>query len=129
MYRRVSGTLQEIKTVLEHYAQALSAKAKPTFLELCYKKELGVNVQDYFADVITQLPTTVCVVNWKIMEQKSAYSEYHDGFEAVEIKNLDDAEIFTQLILTKEKLTPDSAEAKAALETYLPLFLKASADF
>ena len=45
-------------------------------------------------------------------------------YDAVEIKNLDDREIFTRLILTKSGLNADSEEGKAAVENVLPLFMK-----
>ena len=97
-----------------------------------------MNTQEYLYESVRALPQNVSVVSWKIMEignkngfsngfgSDSAFSD--SGFDAAEIKNLDDKDIFTNLILTKTGLDPQSQEAKDVLEKFLPLFLKASSE-
>ena len=124
MYRRLSGTLVEIKQALQQLATETSKK--PLYLELYYKREIGINAQEYLNDVIQPLPEYVSVVSWKIMEQEKslANNSGFEQFDATEIKNLDDTEIFTQLILTKSGLDANSQEGKHAVQTFLPLFMQ-----
>ena len=129
LYRRISGTLAEIKTELEELSEKSKSdknadKNKPVFIELCYKRELGVSAQEFLAEAIKSLPENVNVVSWKIADSEKILSSSFDKFEASEIKNLDDKEIFTQLILSKSGLSAESEEGKAALEKFLPLFLQ-----
>lgn len=129
LYRRISGTLAEIKTELEDLSEKSKSdknadKNKPVFIELCYKRELGVSAQEFLAEAIKSLPENVNVVSWKIADSEKILSSSFDKFEASEIKNLDDKEIFTQLILSKSGLSAESEEGKAALEKFLPLFLQ-----
>ena len=123
IYRRISGTLSEIKTELENLKKVGSEKK--CFLELHYKKEIGVNAQEFLGEEIRSLPETISVVSWKLAESDSAlFSCGFEGFDAGEIKNLDDKAVFTQLILAKSGLDAESEEGKSALEKFLPLFLK-----
>ena len=129
LYRRISGTLAEIKAELEDLSEKSKSdknadKNKPVFIELCYKRELGVSAQEFLAEAIKSLPENVNVVSWKIADSEKILSSSFDKFEASEIKNLDDKEIFTQLILSKSGLSAESEEGKAALEKFLPLFLQ-----
>lgn len=129
LYRRISGTLAEIKAELEELSEKSKSdknagKNKPAFIELCYKRELGVSAQEFLAEAIKSLPENVNVVSWKIADSEKILSSSFDKFEASEIKNLDDKEIFTQLILSKSGLSAESEEGKAALEKFLPLFLQ-----
>ena len=129
LYRRISGTLAEIKAELEELSEKSKSdknadKNKPVFIELCYKRELGVSAQEFLAEAIKSLPENVNVVSWKIADSEKILSSSFDKFEASEIKNLDDKEIFTQLILSKSGLSAESEEGKAALEKFLPLFLQ-----
>ena len=129
LYRRISGTLAEIKAELEELSEKSKSdknadKNKPVFIELCYKRELGVSSQEFLAEAIKSLPENVNVVSWKIADSEKILSSSFDKFEASEIKNLDDKEIFTQLILSKSGLSAESEEGKAALEKFLPLFLQ-----
>lgn len=129
LYRRISGTLAEIKAELEELSEKSKSdknaeKNKPVFIELCYKRELGVSAQEFLAEAIKSLPENVNVVSWKIADSEKLLSSSFDKFEASEIKNLDDKEIFTQLILSKSGLSAESEEGKAALEKFLPLFLQ-----
>ena len=64
------------------------------------------------------------VVSWKIADSEKILSSSFENFEASEIKNLDDKEIFTQLILSKTGLSAETEEGKAALEKFLPLFMQ-----
>lgn len=134
VFRRISGTLEEIKSELLKY-QKINPQ-KNTYLELCYKKEIGVNTQEFLYDAVRSLPQKVSVVSWKIMENVNRNGSgnlfgldsdsIEGGFDACEIKNLDDKDIFTNLILTKTGFDLQSQEAKEVLEKYLPLFVKAA---
>lgn len=129
LYRRISGTLAEIKSELEKLSEKQKSgkseeKNKPVFVELCYKRELGVNTQEFLAETIKSLPENVNVVSWKIADSEKILSSSFENFEATEIKNLDDKEIFTQLILSKTGLSAETEEGKAALEKFLPLFMQ-----
>ena len=128
LYRRISGTLSEIKKKLEEFSKNSKSEKgeenKPLYIEVCYKRELGVSAQDYLADAIKSLPENVSVVSWKITDSEKILSSSLENFEASEIKNLDDREIFTQLILSKSGLSAESEEGKAAVEKFLPLFMK-----
>jgi hypothetical protein len=65
------------------------------------------------------------VVNWKITDPETFFARNEvSDFEASEVKNLDDKEIFTQLILAKTGFSAESEEGRAALEKFLPLFLQ-----
>ena len=83
-----------------------------------------MSAQEFLAEAIKSLPENVNVVSWKIADSEKLLSSSFDKFEASEIKNLDDKEIFTQLILSKSGLSAESEEGKAALEKFLPLFLQ-----
>lgn len=123
IYRRISLSLSEIKNELERLKKI--GGDKKTFLELYYKKEIGVNAQEYLDEEIRSLPENISVVSWKIAEsEKSFFSSGFENFDASEIKNLDDKAVFTELILSKSGLEAESEEGKAALEKFLPLFMK-----
>ena len=126
VYRRLTGALPDIKRELLQLAAA--AAEKPIFLELCYKKDVGVNAQAFLDDAIHSLPPQISVVSWRLQEQERLFAASFEAVDASEIKNLDDKEIFTQLILSKTGLSADSDEAKAALQTFLPLFLQAASE-
>ncbi len=122
VYRRISGTLEEIKAQL----QGLPKEAtKPVFLELYYKREVGTNAQTFLEDTIHALPEHMSVVSWKIADTEKFFAGSGTAqYDAREIKNLDDREIFTQLILTKSGLDAESDEGKSAVEKFLPLFMQ-----
>lgn len=123
LYRRISGTLSEIKTELAHLSKIESEKK--CYLELCYKKEIGVNAQEFLSEEIRALSEKYAVVSWKIAESDAALLHGgFEGFDASEIKNLDDKAVFTELILSKSGLERESEEGKALLEKFLPLFMK-----
>ena len=124
-FQRISGPLAQIKQELEKIAA--SKIQKTTYLELAYKREFGVNVQDFLDEAIKQLPQNVIVVSWKILESGNAvFGSLNSDYDASEIKNLEDTEIFTQLILSKTGLEPQSEEAKQVLEKFLPVFMQVS---
>lgn len=123
VFRRIEGTLGEIKERLSAFCK-FSPK-KPVYLELCYKRDIGSNAYEFLSDAIAALPENVHIASWKIAEQENHFSATgFDLLDAEEVKNLDDQEVFSQLILAREGLSPDSDEAKAVLEKFLPLFLQ-----
>ncbi len=127
LYRRISGTLAEIKSelekLLENSKSEKSEEKKPVFIELCYKRELGINSQEYLSETVRNLPKNVNVVSWKIADSEKIFSSSSHVFEASEIKNLDDREIFTQLILSKTGLSAESKEGRSVVGKFLPFFL------
>ncbi len=129
-YKRISGTLEEIKKELEELSKNSRKDGngeKPVYIELFYKRELGVNAQEYLDEAVRSLPENVNVVSWKIADSESLFERNgFAGFEAAEVRNLDDREIFTQLILSKTGLSAESEEGKAAVEKFLPLFMELS---
>lgn len=138
-YRRISGTLAQVREQLFALANAADSAdpadsagetaRTPLFLELCYKREIGVNAQDYLDEAVRSLPNGVSVVSWKIADSAQLFAgSGFDELDASEIRNLDDKEIFTQLILSKSGLDADSEEGQRAVEKFLPLFLKLAAD-
>lgn len=134
IYKRISGNLAEIKKELENLADKKDGEGgkgensrKKLYIELCYKRELGVNAQEYLDEAVRSLPENVNVVSWKIAESDVFFERNSfSNFDAAEVGNLDDKEIFTQLILSKTGLSAGSEEGKAAVEKFLPLFLELS---
>lgn len=121
-YKRLTGSLAELKNEISDLSEKVPDEK--IFLELCYKKELGVSAQNYLADAILSLPENIHVVSWKVIDAEKYLSiTSNESFDVSEIQNLDNKEIFTRLILSKSGFPLDSQEAKAALEKFLPLFL------
>ena len=128
VYKRISGTLLQVKECLENLNLSEGEEKKSVYLELCYKREIGLNAQEYLSESIKALPENVSVVSWKVLDAQHFLSSSagFTNFDSQEIKNLDDREIFTQLILSKSGLEKDSEEGKKILEKFLPLFLQVS---
>ena len=126
-YRRLSGTLAGIRRQLEELSASAGDDAgheTPLYLELCYKREIGVSAQEYLDGAIRALPESISVVSWKVLDAEKALSlSQFAAFDAGEIKNLDDREVFTRLILSKTGLDGDSDEGRRVLDKFLPLFL------
>ena len=121
-YKRLTGSLAELKNEISDLSEKVPDEK--IFLELCYKKELGVSAQNYLADAILSLPENIHVVSWKVIDAEKYLSiTSNESFDVSEIQNLDNKEIFTRLILSKSGFPLGSQEAKAALEKFLPLFL------
>ena len=127
-YERVSGKLKEIKEELRRYKKT----DIPTFLELYYKKEDGLSINDYLAETIGNLPEGVFVVNKKPQPtNQNNNSIYFDDIDNEELKNLTPEEIFSNLILSKSNiditgLTEKEIEKKqeSLIKKYLPLFME-----
>ena len=98
-YRRISGTIEEIKNELKEYKTA----SVPTFLELYYKKEEGLSIYDELYETIEKLPEGVYVVNKKPQTFSQVNNSYSD-IENDEIKNLSAEDIFKSLILSKSEI-------------------------
>lgn len=126
VYRRISGTLDEIRNQIEDFSRLESQK--PVFLEICYRREIGTNAQDFLDDSVRALAQNVQVVSWKILDAENLFEGGFESLDSEEIKNLDDRQIFTQLILSKTGLAPDTPEAKSALEKFLPIFMQMAQD-
>ena len=85
----------EVKKELEALSSLKSSGSKDEkklFIELCYKRELGISAREYLEETIKALPENMSVVNWKITDPEAffARNEVRD-FEASEVKNLDEA--------------------------------------
>lgn len=131
VYKRIAGELPEIEGELKKISEIYKKSGdscQPMYVELCYKKNINENAQDYLSEAIASLPEKVHVVSWKVLDFKisDALSEDFQGLESGEVKNLDDEAIFRHLILSKLGLTEDSEEGKSALEKFLPLFMQIS---
>ena len=66
------------------------------------------------------------VVSWKPLEILDRKKGLFKDIGTEELKSLNEKDVFTQLILDKLELTAESEEGKAAVETYLPLFMEIS---
>lgn len=135
VYRRVSGTLSEVRDALEKLATSHAAlerdRRKPLVLEICYQKEPGVSASDYLEEAIAALPADVTVASWKLLSSFQAESTGFGEVEAQEIASFSDEEIFTRLIearLADDGFASDSEETKAALDACLPLFTRIAAE-
>jgi exonuclease SbcD len=174
-YRRISGTVAEIKNALEKYTndkttaladtlnlpEPVPSKeiptiqgildfseptpgtenltdendpirtVKPTFLELYYKREDGVSINDELLDTIKNLPENVFVVNKKPQPSAQMNNNFYQDMDTEEIKNLAPEDIFKSLILSKSNidktgLSEEEVEKKQdeLIKKYLPLFME-----
>ncbi|MEE3312808.1 MAG: exonuclease subunit SbcD [Treponema sp.] len=126
-YRRISGTIGEIKTELKKIRDT----EIPTFLELYYKREEGTNIHDALSETIRNLPECVAVVNKKPQIESRAGEIFYSDMDSDEVKNLSPEDIFKSLILSKSSidtdgLSEDEIEKKkdALIKKYLPLFME-----
>lgn len=126
VYQRVEGSIAEIRERLEEFSSRKFEK--PNFIELCYKRESGKNVQLELEETINSLPENISVVSWRPFDEVQHFSGGFDDYDLSEIENLDEKEIFTRLILSKNNLEKDSEEADALLKKYLPLFLQVASE-
>ena len=122
LYKRISGTLEEVKVQLEKMQS--ESETRPKFIEVSYLRENGLNAQEFLEDTIRALPQNYHVASWKVQDAEKFFSENSEGFESTELKNLDEETVFRQLILAKSGLSAESEEGKAALEKFLPLFMQ-----
>lgn len=118
-YRRISGDCDFIKTELEKYRAEKNHSKMQTYIELFYKKEIGVDIHQELEDAARQLPENVRIVSWKVQDVKAIFEGGADRMEIDELNSFDESEIFKKLILSK---IADSAEADKAVEKFLPLF-------
>jgi len=168
-YRRLSGSVAEIKSALKKYKNpdapnfaepATSAKiptlqgtldfsdpetdaenltaekkpalpGKPTFLELYYKREDGVSINDELFETIKNLPENVFVVNKKPQPSVQMNNTVYQDMDNEQIKNLAPEDIFKSLILSKSNidktgLSEEEVEKKQneLIKKYLPLFME-----
>ena len=127
-FERISGRVKEIKETLRRYQKP----EIPTFIELYYKKEDGLSINDYLAETILNLPEGVFVVNKKPQPtNQNNNSIYFDDIDNEELKNLSPEEIFSNLILSKCKIDTTGLSEKeiekkqeALIKKYLPLFME-----
>ncbi len=125
-YKRISGTIEEIKNELKEIKTA----SVPTFLELYYKREEGLSVYDELYETIGNLPKGVYVVNKKPQIFSQVNNSYSD-IENDEIKNLSAEDIFKSLILNKSEIDTTGLsekeiekKKKELIKKYLPLFME-----
>ena len=125
-YKRISGTIEEIKNELKEIKTA----SVPTFLELYYKREEGLSVYDELYETIEKLPKGVYVVNKKPQIFSQVNNSYSD-IENDEIKNLSAEDIFKSLILNKSEIDTTGLSEKEIekkkeelIKKYLPLFME-----
>lgn len=122
IYKRIEGSKNEISDALKILSNEKIEKRM--FVEICYQKETGQNIIDDLYDEINSLPENVKVMHWKPIDLPKMLNSNFSFFDADEIKEISDKEIFTKLILYKTGLQKDSNESEKILNEYLPLFLK-----
>ncbi len=134
-YRRLSGDSKTIRTLLEEYKK--NPPEKPTFLELYYKLEDGININDLLENLISELEKKdVFVVSRKVQSISDFFINDGTELDGEEVKNLDAEEIFENLILAKSKdflNGNDENENKKIqdeiLKKYLHIFTEAYDEF
>lgn len=128
-FKRLKGTIDEIVEKLETYKNV--PVELPTFLELYYKREDGVNANDVFYEAAMNLPENVHVVNKKAQDERQTENYLLGDLDIDEMKNLEPEDIFRSLILSKSSINTEgmSEEEKKQKEDelvnkYLPLFME-----
>jgi len=123
LYRRICGSLSEIKEQLEKYQENTEVNKK-LFLEVSYIRQAALNAQEYLDETIQKLPKNISVASWRVLDSEKFFNEFSEGFDSSEIQNLDDDTVFRQLILSKTGYSAESEEGKSLVEKFLPLFLQ-----
>lgn len=117
-YRRISGDSKTIRTELSKYISKVSEK--DTFIEIFYKKEIGVNIHEELEDIISALPENVSVVSRKVQDSGMIFSSGLGNFQMEELKTLSPEEIFKNLILSKSASFTENQNS--VVEKFLPMF-------
>ncbi|MCQ2241681.1 exonuclease subunit SbcD [Treponema sp.] len=144
-YRRISGDCETIRKELEKYhlkeADGITGKYMESHLELYYKREDGININDELEGLITELKEKEVYVAsrrvqdvGKIMNGENPYCDDMD-----ELKNMAPEEIFKALLLSKspidlgemeEDMTDEEKDKKIRekqdeiVKKYLPTFME-----
>ena len=130
-YRRISGDSKTIVTELEKYLLKSSSECKmDTHLEINFKFEDGINIQEKTSELISMLAEkNVYVASWKRQNNENLLNRPDFSFYQDEVRNLNPEEIFKILILSKNPVGTEGLDEKqikekqqAVLEKYLPLF-------
>lgn len=129
VYRRLNGDFNTIKTLLEEYDK--TPPTKQTYLELYYKYQDGINIDDMLEESISRLQEKNVFVVSRRVQQLGEGLSFSQGYSMEEIANLNPVDIFKSLILQKslfntaEKTQEDiDKEKEEILKKYLPLFTK-----
>lgn len=128
-FRRIIGNCEYIKEELEKLT--VEKSEKPLYIEICYKREPGINIHDEIEEILLRLPENVAVVSRKLQEAVMAASGYMDSMDTEELKNLNPEKIFESLIISKSRIETNGRseediekEKKETVKKYLPLFLQ-----
>lgn len=132
-YRRLEGSISHVREELELLAKETD-DGRPCYLELYYQRGIGDSSLAELEAAVEKLPPHISVVSWKLAEAKGAALREGFDLDDRELKNLQDDEIFTSLILENSRLPvpiPEGADEETAkkirdewLAAYLPLFLQ-----
>ena len=126
-YKRIKGNSEQIKEQL----QELKDKGIeiPSYLELEYKREPGVDIHNYLQKIISELEKLNCfTVSWKPQLEISGDKSKQDfsNLDMDQMHQLNDSDVFTTLI--QSKLSGCSEQEKeSAVQQYLPLFMEIAA--
>lgn len=129
-YRRISGDLKTIKSLLSEYKEV---QKKTVYIELYYKKEDGINIHDELEESISDLEKlNVHVISRRLQNVSDQMWNENISLDSREVKNLLPEDIFKALINLKfpEDLSGLDEKEKEKrkeeiLNTYLPVFMEA----
>ena len=103
------------------------------YVEICYKREDGININDELEDLITELEDlNVYVISRKVQVEENDLFDTNYSFDSREVKNLLPEDIFKALILRNfpedlSSLSEEDAEKRKdeVLNSYLSIFMEA----
>lgn len=130
IYKRISGNCESIRNQLQMYDRK---QEKPVYVEICYKREDGINIHDELEDLITELEDlNVYVISRKVQVEENDLFDTNYSFDSREVKNLLPEDIFKALILRNfpedlSSLSEEDAEKRKdeVLNSYLSIFMEA----
>ena len=130
IYKRISGNCESIRKQLQMYD---TKQEQPVYVEICYKREDGININDELEDLITELEDlNVYVISRKVQVEENDLFDTNYSFDSREVKNLLPEDIFKALILRNfpedlSSLSEEDAEKRKneVLNSYLSIFMEA----
>lgn len=130
IYKRISGNCESIRKQLQMYD---TKQEQTVYVEICYKREDGININDELEDLITELEDlNVYVISRKVQVEENDLFDTNYNFDSREVKNLLPEDIFKALILRNfpedlSSLSEEDAEKRKdeVLNSYLSIFMEA----
>ncbi len=134
-YRRIAGNFTQICDKLEEYKNRIDQS--PVYLEICYTREEGMNIQDRLDELLTELEhKKVYAVSWRFVEENQMKKLVNSSYDMEEVKNIESEKIFKELILSKAGVSEGLLENETAeeyekriLDKYLGIFVDAYGAF